>query len=78
MKKTIWLIAGMCALLVLAACNKKEEAPAPGAETPAASALRSISQQFTWRLPWDFKILIRSLMNVIALVRKKAQPPATE
>src|SRR6201997_656998 len=38
MKKTIWLIAGMCALLVLAACNKKEEAPAPGAETPAASA----------------------------------------
>jgi plastocyanin len=38
MKKTIWLIAGMCALLVPAACNKKEEAPAPGAETPAASA----------------------------------------
>jgi plastocyanin len=38
MKKTVWLIAGMCALLVLAACNKKEEAPAPAAETPAASA----------------------------------------
>jgi plastocyanin len=38
MKKTIWLIAGMCTLLVPAACNKKEEAPAPGAETPAASA----------------------------------------
>src|SRR5246500_1446948 len=38
MKKTIWLIAGMCALLVLAACNKKEEAPAPAGETPAASA----------------------------------------
>src|SRR5213082_1263539 len=38
MKKTIWLIAGMCALLVLAACNKKEEAPAPAAESPAASS----------------------------------------
>ncbi len=38
MKRTIWLIAGMCALLVLAACSKKEEAPAPAAETPAASA----------------------------------------
>ena len=38
MKKTILLIAGICALLVLAACSKKEEAPAPAAETPAASA----------------------------------------
>src|SRR6201997_2951682 len=38
MKKTIWLIAGMCALLVLAACNKKEEAPPPAGEPPAASA----------------------------------------
>src|SRR5438270_9806118 len=38
MKKTIWLIAGMCALLVLAACNKKEESPAPAAESPAASS----------------------------------------
>jgi plastocyanin len=38
MKKTIWLIAVMCALLMLAACSKKEEAPAPAAETPAASA----------------------------------------
>jgi plastocyanin len=38
MKKTIWLIAGMCALLVLAACNKKEEAPAAAAENPAASS----------------------------------------
>ena len=28
----------LCALLVLAACSKKEEAPAPAAETPAASA----------------------------------------
>ncbi|HKV81764.1 MAG TPA: carboxypeptidase regulatory-like domain-containing protein [Candidatus Sulfotelmatobacter sp.] len=38
MKKTVWLTAGTCVLLVLAACNKKEEAPAPAAETPAASA----------------------------------------
>jgi plastocyanin len=38
MKKTILLIAGICALLVLAACNKKEEAPASAPETPAASA----------------------------------------
>jgi len=36
-KKTSWmLIAGLCALLILAACSKKEEAPAPAAEQPAA------------------------------------------
>jgi len=38
MKNTTWVTAGMGALLMLAACSKKEEAPAPAAETPAASA----------------------------------------
>src|SRR6201997_92914 len=38
MKNTIWLTAGICALLILAACSKKEEAPAPAAETPPAAA----------------------------------------
>ena len=38
MKKTSWmLIAGMCALLVLAACSKKEESPAPSSEAPAST-----------------------------------------
>jgi len=38
-KKSTWiLIASLCALLALAACNKKEETPAAPAETPAASA----------------------------------------
>ena len=39
-KKTGWALSlALCALLVLAACNKKEEAPAasPAAETPAAT-----------------------------------------
>ncbi len=35
-KKTCMLIAVLCALLALAACNKKEEAPAPAAEQPMA------------------------------------------
>jgi plastocyanin len=42
-KKTGWAgitvsMLALCALLVLAACSKKEEAPSPTAEQPAASA----------------------------------------
>ncbi|HET6178165.1 MAG TPA: hypothetical protein VFE61_14615 [Candidatus Sulfotelmatobacter sp.] len=37
MGTTVSMLA-LCALLVLAACSKKEEAPAPAAEQPAASA----------------------------------------
>jgi len=43
MNRTCWIttpvsMLALCALLVLAACSKKEEAPAPASETPAASA----------------------------------------
>src|SRR6516165_10451097 len=43
MNRTCWIttpvsMLALCALLVLAACSKKEEAPAPASETPAAAA----------------------------------------